>query len=385
MSSRTSSGKKKNKRSISEFASTPFKPQVVKVEFAPFSPQVIEQKKDKRTQQTVEPTEPQQTNWNVVGIFSALFPLIGTGILFMMGWAYEVNWYGYFGVNASQVNSPAQSILIQSIPALIIFLSDFFFAIISYFLGASIYTYFNRIIRKGITKNKSFIANNPDGSQESYFKIKNWLFVGLLTEIYLLFYLYTYYPEIFLAFPFGTLGKPYEISYLMYLFLYGALAFMVTLFFYIIFFAIIFIFVSVFLFIKRKFSEAVSGEKLTFAKPQSIIWYFCTSVVIVMTLIALSASFGISDASAGYRGSGRWEIQKVLIISPAKLILANSKLSLGCNDANCTYGPFGLIGENDHAYILIEWQKDQDGKFLRQPGLFIVPRSDSNYLIPASP
>ena len=113
MSSRTSGGKKKVKRILTESTSVPLKPQVVKVEFTPPPPQVIELKSEK------EESKRNIVDWDVIGFSSAALTLLGAGLLFMLGWAYEVNWYGYFGVSMSQVTTQPPNIFIQSIPGLV--------------------------------------------------------------------------------------------------------------------------------------------------------------------------------------------------------------------------------------------------------------------------
>ncbi len=326
--------------------------------------------------------EQQETNWRIVGIFSALFPLIGTGILFMLGWAYEVNWYGYFGVNVNQVNTSAQNILIQSIPSAITFFGAFFLASVSYYLLLSTYNYLFRVVRRHLKKPPA--QHNFTNKQLQYYQSKDWIIVALLTESYLLLILRViYYPNILSLNT--TLIEPYEISYLKFLITISIPELMIIFLLLLLLRGIVFVVSWAISFLRKEPWKDNTGYKIINRKPQSFIWFLSIFSLLAMTLIAYNAIYGSNDASSGFRGSGRWEIQKVLVLSPVELPMSNPFLSLGCKDKNCLYGPFGLIGENNQAYILIEWQKDNRGNFLRQPGLYFIPRSDNTYLIPASP
>ena len=333
-------------------------------------------------QPTVEQAnKPREINWNIVGLFSALFPLIGTGVLFMIGWAYEVNWYGYFGVNVNQVNISAQNILIQSVPAIITFLVSIVLATLTYYFLNTTFSYFGRLIQRA--RRKELLDQKVDDQKFSrtLYGARDWLFINFLTLVFLFAFLGLNYPNLLKPL---EITPPYEIYYLQFLFLFSLFG-LVPLILSIVIFIVLFGFASIIFLIQKRFKKMIAKQPFFYKMPQLAFLILITFSVTVMTLLALAASYGINDAAKGYRGSGQWNVQKVLIISPPARLITNNGLFNGCTETGCIYGPFGLIGENEHSYILIEWKNDKKGKFLRNPGLFIIPRSESTYLIPASP
>jgi len=342
---------------------------------------VEEPEPSSHTQPTVEQIKPHEINWNIVGLFSALFPLLGTGLLFILGWAYEVNWYGYFGISVNQINVSPQTVFIQSMPAAVTLFSAFVISTITYYY----LTFLVKQIFRGIQGIiKPVVVNDKQGglvNESVRYRLKDWLVVCLLTELLLLLIL-SPYPNLFKL---SSQNTTYEVFFVQFLLLISPLALGAILVFLTLIFVISFIPVGIMLLIQRKFRSVILNRHIIYPHPQNTIWAFLIIMIIITTILALSNAYGGSDAAAGYKGSGRQEIQKVLIVSREKLFFGKNQFLQGCTDSNCIYGPFGLVAENDHEYFLIEWKKDKNERFLRQPGLFIIPRSESSYLIPGTP
>ena len=58
-----------------------------------------------------------KVKWDL--LFSSAAITIGVALFFWIGWMYEVKWYGYYGINAMQLDIPVQNIVIQSVPILL--------------------------------------------------------------------------------------------------------------------------------------------------------------------------------------------------------------------------------------------------------------------------
>jgi hypothetical protein len=146
---------------------------------------------------------------SMIGAFSAVSPLVATGILFLIGWAYLTNWYGYFGISTSQINIQAQDILIQSIPVLVTLLSIFVAALLLYAISFLVLDHLKQVInifrRKG-----SYLPGRVQP-----FEFKDWLIVlGILGVM--LFGLYIYYTSSISERIGGIPESLYEITYFYY-------------------------------------------------------------------------------------------------------------------------------------------------------------------------
>src|SRR5262245_31443384 len=266
MTSRTSAGKKKIKRLPTDCHSMPVKPQVVKVEFTPHPPRVIELKSEKENpQQANDDAESGEINWRIVGLFSALFPLIGTGILFMLGWAYEVNWYGYFGVSMSQVSTAPQSLIIQSVPAIITFLVSIVLATLTYHFLNMVFSYFGYMIQRA--RRKEFLNQNFDDPKPSraFYAREDWLFIYLLTLLFLFIFLWSSYPNLIRSL---DIFSPYEIYYLQFLFLFALYGLVALIFLSSAIFLVLWGVASIIFIMQKRLKKMIAKQPFFYKEPQ---------------------------------------------------------------------------------------------------------------------
>jgi hypothetical protein len=369
MSSRVNVGKKSVKHmsaitkkyltQASKAESAPASPQVqtVKVEFNPPPPQVI-----KLSQQRDSEEKDSPINWDVLGLLSAAVTLLGAAIFFMVGWSYEANWYGYYGISMSQVNLPAQQILVQSFPPTIIVLVVFglfvsiyltfvyfreriledmtqvqltrewknilqlFFSLIILVVGLG-YIFVIITSNRCITSN---CVNSEINTEANPLRILPFEFLSFVAAVYI--FILSWVPESY----FKKWERGLELEH-----------------------------------------ERRQGYRERSRKPQvNYLSWFRVSIFILPILTistSLSMLLGIYDASRGIRTYGNWNVQKIYISSSQPIEGIVSNPTIGCKkDQNCIYGPYILIAENDNEYYLTSWSKNSI--YPRSPGLFILPK-----------
>lgn len=67
---------------------------------------------------------------DILSFSSALIAVATSAILYLAGWFYLANWYAFFGLDASQIDLPAQIVILHGLPSIII-------VILAGFLSAS--------------------------------------------------------------------------------------------------------------------------------------------------------------------------------------------------------------------------------------------------------
>lgn len=324
-----------------------------------------------------QPAENQGSIWDGAGLTTALIPLIGSGALFMAGWSYLSNWYSYYGVSVSQVNIQPQDVVIQSVPALVVFLSCFLPSILAYMVFTTFYKILQGLIR--IAKREE--PRPHSGQIYKPFNTMDWAYVfGITTVALLTLYEFGYSSSviqktgIFSLYLYETFYWVYSLAIVQIggMIIAGGLA---------IYGLGIGIIEVIFFFQKR--SKAVKRKQVVEEKvPQAVVWLFLELFFIVIALLALSAAFAINDASIGIR-TGGFSVQAVFVVSPSQPDMNN----LSCDEKYCTTGPYLLIGENDNAYLLVNLETpDNTGALIKyNPGVYIVPRTDETYLVPSLP
>jgi hypothetical protein len=322
---------------------------------------IWESKPSVENQQESESKKLHWINWDVVGLSTAAITLLGAGFLFMLGWAYEANWYGYFGVSINQVSISLQQILVQSLPSLFGVIFSLVYGVLFVYVLVST----TRIIlfsKKGNLKTRkvnAFIKN----------KSNYWMFMlgfatVLLTAQTFFFIMYGIFSTdrdiLTILANLLTAIQTIETQYLFQLF---------SLFFLVL---IIILFLNIFA--KRRKVQLHQGNIFRSVMTVTLPFLYLASA------IAFSSQRARFDAEYGSR-SGGWHIQQSFILSDKKIKLPANLIQAEKNPVYA-YGPFGLIGQDDNSLILIEWKNDSL-IFKQNPGLYIFPR-EGLIIIPAN-
>lgn len=316
---------------------------------------VEEPKPVSETQQSVEsvePVKPEGVNWDIFGISATALTLLGAGVLFMLGWAYEANWYGYFGVSITQINILPQQILIQSIPST---------ATILEMLIASVVIYIILV--------RTIFAQDPEEKRPvtRSFTWADWLPILFISTLLNILVLISRYVTEFVFQYDIKIDEVYEVSYVIMLLVVPLAAF---------------IFLDLFFKSILKFQKRLINFKLpTIIAPSTNLILVALVFMHVLFGIGHSAFIGIYDASHGKRGSGGWSIQPFILSSP-EIKGVSDILKISCVKKQCEYGPLGLIGESDTTYILVNEKERQGDLYTHQSGIYVIPKSENVYLIP---
>lgn len=333
-------------------------------------------------QRRVFPNKKQEINWDVLGFSSAAITLLGAGTLYIIGWAYVSNWYQYFGINIEQIDLPLQQILIFSTPAILS-------VIILVPLSVSYY-FFIFFIRRFFNASLETLSKN-----DWWGVLVFYIFFMFLSSLMSYYELFGGYKEIFL-FQLPTESSFFALTVMsVFTIVLGA--------------ALLFTFIP-FLFFRIPFqilSQVVSIivphgkiadilKKIRVPKPlnpiilfsgiKRSIWLGAVGFIYFLSLLSASAASGYADAAAGKRGiSG--DVQKVYLVSPQSLSFMRENEQSCDHKGICTYGPFGLLIENDTSFYLVKWNDNNSEKikFPKNPGVYIIPRNDqkgSYFIIP---
>jgi hypothetical protein len=327
---------------------------------------VEESKPASEIQQAVEPVKLREINWDVVGLSSVAIPLVGAGFLFIIGWAYESNWYEYFGIDVSQLDISLQQYLVHSVIGLALSLS---LLLIGTFLYLFVKMAFITILSISTKQGRDFSVSRSD-----WFGITIFYIVEVVRNL----------------FPDGITSayqRPIEIQILIFLSQAAAAVLSISL-------TGVIIVYSVRRTLYRRFSDSqltptqltkpsLSTQVAHFLKllnsPSILIVYFC---VFLFSSMSLASSMAITHASAGSKLS-LLSVQKVYLVGYKALpsLQVIQDINESCDkEGSCFYGPFGLVAENANSFYLIVWREN---KIPFRPGLFIFPRNDQNgpYLI----
>ena len=303
----------------------------------------------------------------ILGLSSASSVII-TAILFLIGWSYISNWYGYFGIQTEETNTSIQQVLMYSMPAIA-------YAIFTLFASVCLLIAF-------IMASKLSVQQDPKP-----FTATDWLNAVIISMILLLL--------LGLRIAFTTFEAPNKLSRLMTISYEGrylsAIGYGLLVALGLVISILVVSFLSAPKDMKQKIGILTSDISqlknfppfVFFSRTKRTAWILLVAFFYVLVMLYTSASIAFSNASNGIKGVGV-RIQKVLYVSPRSLA-AIKDFELSCDEnTNCVYGPFGLIVENDNSFFLVQWKTD--GSFPRDSGLYILPHNDSNgasYIVPA--
>lgn len=282
---------------------------------------------------------------------SALFSLFLTATIFMIGWSYITNWYAYFGISAENIDASLQQVLIYSVEPIVTTL--LFFA-----LGCFLFPIFIAI----------------RGQELNLLESNSWFSIIMISIGLALGY------ELY----FWVFQKPNGFASLnenIYL-----ISLIVSIFYILLIYPFYLTFNNIRISISKLFNKSNNvypdSSKNLKLLAQSTLFYnlkwVILSIITFVTLLSLAATLGTSDAESGRRGSGGI-VQKVYLIS-SNPISAIENLKVQCSET-CSYGPLGLIAENDNAFYVANWNRKNG----LDPNSYIIPRtnqSESFFIVP---
>lgn len=338
--------------------------------------------------------KPQEINWNS-GIIIALVPLVITSTLFMIGWAYVSNWYAFFGIGVEQINIPLQEILIHSLPAITRAIYLLATSTIVFVISRTIY-FFIFIPREKIKLFEKKIFRPIEKSEwyliftlATFLNYAISLITALIPDIDILFKLQTKIPLI-------NYPMPVEADFLAALLISAFLIFIVS--------QVIDAMLDSYKnggykdadalreMIKELELDDLKAEVTKhfskndpfnlYEKIDRRVWQFLALFVFLASILQVSASVAYSSASTGKKIQGG-HVRKVLLVAPIQITPIQAH-ELACDKAGmCTYGPFGLVAENQTSFFLTDWDETYPGNFRLNPSLYIIPHNDSKgaYLI----
>jgi len=321
-------------------------------------------------QQAMEQVKPREINWDVIGLSAVTIPLVGAGFLFIVGWAYESNWYEYFGIDVSQLNISLQQYLVHSVIGLALSLS---LLLTGTFLYLFVKMAFITILSLYTKQARDFSLSRSDWFGITIFyvwEVGRYLFPNGIISLY---------------------QRPIEIRILVILSEAGAAVLMISLI------GVILVY-SVRQTLYRRFAHSQlipdppMKPHLSIQVAQFLKLLNSISILIVYFFVFLFSTMSLASTMATTHASGG---SKLSLLSVQKVYLVSSKslhalqgiqdITESCDqEGTCFYGPFGLVAENSDSFYVIVWREN---KIPFRPGFFIFPRNAQNgpYLVmPAS-
>jgi len=245
--------------------------------------------------------------------------VITSAIFYYAGWVYIAHWYGFFGIDATQVNIPIQVIFLHGLPSMLIMSGGgFIFALI-------------------ISSIRIFQKTQPSLSTLiNTFIITYWGYSNLLFWVCFKIAPNQKFPSIELFFALMS----FSLAFLVYLVIGGMQGF--------------------------RFDPIFSKNARITVQGIFFLSYF---------FISTSMSSVLGEFDAARRGRfvvGNWRIPEAVLYS-TEPIPALSNIENKLSNGNYEYAPLGLLISDDNVYYLIEWKKASF--FDEKPKVYVVPRS----------
>ena len=284
------------------------------------------------------------TNEIVSKYFLPFAAAITSAIFYYTGWVYLAHWYGFFGIDATQINIPIQVILLHGVPGILVL-------VISVLIPIILQSIWSSITEK----------TEPRAMDIIPIVIFSGVFIPVVLTLLVL-------PRLSSQMEFP---RPIEVDFSVY----GEIVFLL---------AVIVQVARNMRDLARKapkmnamslyfnaYSDLTpSGGTLTAPPLQVafIIIYFFVS-------ISTSAVLGEWDAARGGRLMiGDWHIPGVAMYSTARIpSLANKEIEIDANKFE--YNSLGLLASDDKVYYLVDLKTTY--YYRSKPDLYIIPRSDS--------
>lgn len=310
---------------------------------------------------------------------------ISAAVFYIAGWIYEAHWYGFFGINITQINIPLQQIMIEGLPGI--------FIIAISLLVANVIFSIRRMNKKNDPKNLDvlrtiLIAYSISIGFILSIGIYNRKFLNPLpleiiissAGLVIVFFILILLQLIRNNRMASILKASSEITPV--LLNLGIMNIMVG--------GLISASIPQSLLseiMKTPKFKALIKKSFNRAEPIVIaiinawrIWIGLVILFFVFLSLTTSAILGRVDAHYGKRFMmGGWKMNETYIYS-SKPNLPLPHSSNPSADKGYTYGPFGLIANDEQAYYLVDWKIGDYYEF--RPNLYILPRTnDASFII----
>jgi hypothetical protein len=283
-------------------------------------------------------------NWDVIGISTTAVTLAGAAIFFVSGWFYEARWYGFYGLNISQLQLSPIDFMVQGIPGILLFLISFCISWVVIKVSKGIFQTFWSYRIKG----------NSAGVQLINIILRSELvWVGLLS--YLLLAVLDLSAEIILTVLFR---RAYQTSYIILAGIFASLLLVLSM--------------------ALGLGSLRSNNSVALASLSLTQWYLddlmpnfqaaikgilsvLTTFVIALTFIlsiSVSGILGQFDAISHRRSLSGWFVPQMIVTSEKSIPIleAHRMESEATDEGNAfTYGTFGLVASDDEKYYMVEY------------------------------
>jgi len=317
----------------------------------------------------------QPSDW--LNFSSALVVVATTSIFYFSGWIYVSTWYGFYGLNISQLQIPLQTVLVNGLPGIFasILVSLYVITIIPFmdWLSKVDANEFPPIFRKkGASRFISFAAITGVAM----------LVIGciLFTAVLILILLQKEEVISLLDSPEKTsVNILVPVSIWAFINLIG-----------ILFVALIFLFVPE---LKKEFAKEMQEDK-NFARYMNLFVdlvsrqnFYSWSLLLAYFIIAISSSYYLGEFDArrgGQSMASNWKIPEVTLITQKEIPEFANLVSASHQNGVFRYGQVGLLHEAADGYYLV----DLKSKFFygNSPRVYFLPQSYlSEYVVEIEP
>ncbi len=272
------------------------------------------------------------TNEIVSKYFLPFAAAITSAIFYFAGWVYVAHWYGFFGIDATQINIPTQVILLHGVPGILVLGISLMLGVIFNWLTLQVVS-----IKPG---NEAM----PDAKSIDLSSTIIWaLFFALIGMNFLA----NQVPD--------QTDNPEEL-------IFSSVG------------------LSVIFGIRLFQMFFLNSPSQTISKPTDSANYSVQGILLVIYFfvsITTSAILGEWDAARGGRLLiGNWRIPEVSLYSEKKIpVMAALEREI---NGNFEYSQLGLLSSDDHVYYLSDWKTTE--YYTTKPKVYIIPRSDSLFL-----
>jgi len=307
---------------------------------------------------------------------------ISAAVFYIAGWVYEVYWYGFFGINITQINIPLQQIMIEGLPGILIIAFGLLVAFL-FFAG-------RRNRQDDIAENLDVLRIILTAYSVSVFII---LFIGIMNGRFLIPLPFEIIVSgiglvvVFIILVLLPLSQRNRIARLLEATTeLSPLLMQVAL-------TSILAGPSIGMVTQKLLQEVIESSKFksilkeysdqgaSIAIAVINAWRVWVGLVILFFLflsLTTSAILGRANAHYGKRlMMGGWEMSETYVYSSKSdlpLPTANEKANNGF-----TYGPFALIASDDQIYYLADWKNGR--YYVSRPNVYTLPRSNDTSLI----
>jgi hypothetical protein len=319
---------------------------------------------------------------DLVGLITVAIT-ISAAVFYIAGWIYEVYWYGFFGINVTQISIPLQQIMIEGLPGILII-------VVSLLISNLLFS----IRRWNIQR------RNTEGSAKNLDVLWTILLAYGLSVVTVLViglsnisYLYPVPLEIVVS-GVGLLFVLIILFLLSFLrrnriasLLIASKDIIPILFNIGLGSVILGRGIASPLFDKiinqliksrnyKEFGNNANGQAENLVVSLINAWRIWIGLVIlffVFLSLTTSAILGQVNAHQGQRLMiGGWKIRETYLVSSNPALPLPLSTNIKINNSNA-FGPFGLVAYDAQAYYLAEWKSN--GYYENRPNIYIVPRS----------